>query len=57
MGIGQKRVKLFSFLPQEKSKLKNDIFQQQSVIDFSGCANWMDRYNFRNECRGGCSLQ
>ena len=27
--------------------MKNDIFQQQSVIDFSGCANWMDRYNFR----------
>ena len=41
----------------EKSKLKNDIFQQQSVIDFSGCANWMDRYNFRRPPHTGYNLQ
>ena len=38
-------------------KLKNDIFQQQSVIDFSGCANWMDRYNFRRPPHTGYNLQ
>ena len=42
---------------RRKSKLKNDIFQQQSVIDFSGCANWMDRYNFRRPPHTGYNLQ
>lgn len=57
MGIGQKRVKTIFLSPAGESKLKNDIFQQQSVIDFSGCANWMDRYNFRRPPHTGYNLQ